>query len=182
MLTFATILTLGRLALLPLIVVLLFIPAGWAAWGALIIYIAGALTDWLDGWVARQFDQSSNFGRFLDPLADKIFVVVILLMLTAVDRIDGIWVLAVIVILVREFAVAGLREFLGPKGIAVPVSPLAKWKTTTQMIATGLLIIGPFAPYGFFVHLAGLISLAAAAVLTALTGWQYMKASWSHLK
>lgn len=176
----ANILTVARLAILPFMILLFFIRTDWAAWGALMLYVAGAVTDWLDGWVARAYNQISDFGRFLDPIADKIFVVTVLLMLVATDRIEGIWVLAVIVILMREFMVAGLREFLGPKGISIPVTTLAKWKTGVQMVATGFLIVAP--AFGAFTHSAGLLGLSAAAVLTAVTGWQYMKAGWVHIR
>ena len=176
----ANILTLGRLALLPLIVLLFFVPADWAAWSVLVLYIVGAVSDWLDGWVARAYNQTSDFGRFLDPIADKIFVVTVLLMLVATDRIEGVWVIAVIVILMREFLVAGLREFLGPKGIVLPVTTLAKWKTGLQMAATGFLIVAP--ALGALAHWLGLLGLSAAAVLTAVTGWEYMKTGWAHIR
>ena len=175
----ANILTLGRLALLPLIILLFFVPADWAAWSVLVLYIAGAVSDWLDGWVARAYNQTSDFGRFLDPIADKIFVVTVLLMLVATDRIEGVWVIAVIIILMREFLVAGLREFLGPKGIVLPVTTLAKWKTGLQMVATGFLIVAP--ALGTMAHWFGLLGLSAAAVLTAVTGWEYMKTGWAHI-
>ncbi len=180
MLTLANKLTLARLALLPVIILLFFIPTGWAAWTCLTLYVIGAVTDWLDGWVARRYNQYSEFGRFLDPIADKIFVVVVLLMLIAVDRVEGIWVLAVVIILIREFLVAGLREFLGPKGIIVPVTPLAKWKTALQMVATGILIVGPYIHDG--ITMLGLLGLTGAAVLTVMTGWNYFKTGIQHIK
>ena len=102
------------------------------------LYIIGAATDWLDGWVARRYNQISEFGKFMDPISDKIFVVTVLMMLVATHRIEHFLVLAVIIILIREFLVSGIREFLGPKGISLPVTPLAKWKTAAQMTATGL--------------------------------------------
>lgn len=176
----ANILTITRLALLPFMILLFFIPADWAAWSVLALYTVGAVSDWLDGWVARRFSLTSEFGRFLDPIADKIFVVTILLMLVATDRINGIWVLAVIVILIREFLVAGLREFLGPKNIVLPVTGLAKWKTGVQMVATGFLIVAP--ALGAWTHWFGLLGLTGAAVLTVITGWQYMKAGWAHVR
>lgn len=171
-------LTLFRLGLLPFLIILLFLPVKWAAWTCLILYIAGAISDWLDGWVARRFGQESGFGTFLDPIADKIFVVTVLLMLVATDRIEGVWVLAVIVILIREFLVAGLREFLGPKNVKLPVIPLAKWKTAVQMIATGFLIVGPHVTAGWTIGITG---LCAAAALTVMTGWSYLKSAWAHL-
>lgn len=174
----ANILTVLRLLLLPFIIILLFLPFEWAAWFCLILYIIGAVTDWLDGWVARKFNQVTPFGRFLDPIADKIFVVTMLLMLVAVDRITGVMVLAVIVILVREFLVSGLREFLGPKNITVHVTQLAKWKTAVQMAATACLIVGP---YHIALDATGQIALGLAAAMTAYTGWQYLQAGMKHI-
>ncbi len=174
----ANILTVTRLALLPFIIILFFMPWNWAAWTCLALYIIGAVTDFLDGWVARKYDQITPFGTFLDPISDKIFVVTILLMLVAVDHIGGVFVLAVIIILMREFLVAGLREFLGPKGITLPVTKLAKWKTTVQMIATGLLIL---TPVSFTAEVLGLIGLTAAAGLTAMTGWKYVQSALPHI-
>jgi len=176
----ANILTMTRLFILPLMILLFFIPAHWAAWSVLVFYIIGAATDWLDGWFARRYNQISDFGRFLDPIADKIFVVTVLLMLVATDRISSGWVLSVVVILAREFLVSGLREFLGPKGIVLPVTKLAKWKTAVQMIATGFLIIAP--ALGALAHYIGLLGLCAAAILTVMTGWAYMKTGWAHIK
>lgn len=174
----ANILTILRLLLLPVIIGLFFVTEPWAAWACLGLYVIGAITDFLDGWVARKFDQVSELGKLMDPIADKIFVAALLMMLVAVDRIDGYWVVAVIIILMREFIVAGLREFLGPKNIKLPVTNLAKWKTTIQMIATGILIVAPYIPFGFE---AGLGGLSIAAALTAITGWIYVSAGLKHI-
>jgi cardiolipin synthase (CMP-forming) len=179
LLNLANKLTLLRLLLLPFIILLFFIPGAWAAWFCLALYIVGALTDWLDGWVARQYAQMSAFGAAMDPIADKIFVVTMLLMLVATQKIPGIFTLAVIAILMREFLVSGLREFLGPKGITLPVTPLAKWKTALQMFAIGFLIVGPFVTGAKIIGIAG---LCGAAALTLVTGWEYIKASLPHIK
>lgn len=179
-LNLANILTITRLALLPPIILLFFIPAAWAAWACLILYVAGALTDILDGWAARRYNQISELGKFLDPISDKIFVITILLMLIATDRIEGIWVLPVVIILAREFLVAGLREFLGPKNVPLPVTHMAKWKTAIQMIATGVMIVAPYMHWT--IEIAGLTGICAAAALTAITGWAYLKAGLSHIK
>jgi CDP-diacylglycerol--glycerol-3-phosphate 3-phosphatidyltransferase len=175
----ANMLTVGRLFLLPPMIVLFYVPTLWAAWACLALYTVGAVTDWLDGWIARRYNAQSEFGRFLDPIADKIFVVTVLLMLVAVDRVTGIWVIAVIIILMREFLVAGVREFLGPKGISVPVTGLAKWKTTVQMVCTGFLIMAPLG--WWWVDMCGMLGLAAAAALTVMTGWGYLKAGLQHI-
>lgn len=174
----ANILTLARLALLPIMIPLFYLPFAWAAWLCLALYIVGAVTDWLDGFIARKFNQVSAFGTFLDPISDKIFVVTILLMLVATDRITGILVLAVIIILMREFLVAGLREYLGPRNIKLPVTKLAKWKTASQMLATSCLILGP---YGLYAQTLGQIGLCIAAVLTVVTGWHYLREGLRHI-
>ncbi len=174
----ANILTLTRLVLLPPMIVLFFIPFPWAAWTCLALYIIGAATDWLDGWVARKFNQISEFGTLMDPITDKIFVVTILLMLVAVGRIENLWVLSVAIIIVREFAVSGLREYLGPKNIKLPVTRLAKWKTALQMIATGILIVGPFFWGG---QMIGQLALTGASVITLITGWGYLKTALDHM-
>lgn len=175
----ANILTIARLLLLLVIVGLFYIDQGWAAWTCLGLYVVAAITDFLDGWVARKFNQITPFGTFMDPIADKVFVAVILMMLIASGRLDGLWVIAALIIMTREFLVSGMREFLGPKNIKLPVSQLAKWKTALQMIALGILIIGPFVPLA---TLAGNLSLSGAAVLTVITGWAYLKTGFAHMK
>ena len=176
--TIPNILTLLRLASLPVLILLFFIPTDWAVWGCLTLYVAGALTDFFDGWLARKYEQVSEFGKFLDPIADKIFVVTILLMLIATDRVENVWVLCVVVILIREFIVAGLREYLGPQGIKLPVTHLAKWKTASQMLAIAFLILGPVVT---FTHEIGLILLLIASVLTLITGWMYLKSGLKYI-
>lgn len=175
------ILTMGRLALLPFMIILFFIPYSWAAWTCLALYIIGAITDFLDGWIARRYNQMSEFGAFMDPLSDKIFVVTLLLMLVAAGRIEGIWVLGVVIIIVREFTVSGVREYLGGQDLKLPVTKLAKWKTTLQMIATGILIVGPYILNGYGQSL-GYVALTGASILTVITGWGYLKAGLDHMR
>ena len=170
--TIPNILTVGRLLMLPPMIALFFLPFSWAAWTCLGLYVFGAITDFFDGWYARKFNQHSEFGAFLDPLSDKIFVVTILLMLVAVGRIEGIWVLSVVIIIIREFTVSGVREFLGSQNLKLPVTKLAKWKTALQMLATAVLIIGPYIWMG---QLFGSLLLAGASVITVITGWGYLK-------
>lgn len=173
-------LTFLRLLLLPLIAVLFTYEQGWAAWLAFGLYVIGALTDWLDGWIARRFNQISPLGTLLDPIADKIYVGAMLLLLAGFDRLPGLWIMLAIVILAREFLIAGLREYMAPLGINIPVSKLAKIKTGVQMIATALLIIGPFCPSPVFD--IGLWGLLAATVLTVYTGASYIAAFSKHIK
>ncbi len=176
------ILTISRIVLLPVLIGLFFIDERWAAWLALWIYIFCAVTDFLDGYFARRYGSTSNFGTFLDPISDKIMVVSVLMALAAFDRLDGIWIIPAIVILSREFLISGLREYLGPQNIKVPVSKLAKWKTGLQMTALGFLVIGD---YGDTIVpdtlLIGQILLTIAAIITLITGWNYLKAGYKHI-
>ena len=177
----ANILTLARLVLLPFIVVLFFIPAKWAAFACLTLYAIGAITDFLDGWVARKYNQITEFGTFIDPISDKIFVVVITLMLVAAGHVQGIWVIPLLIILIREFLVSGMREFLGPKNIKLPVTKLAKWKTTAQILALGFLMGAPGFPGFPFAHEIGLTLLWISAILTIHTGSAYVKGAIRHV-
>lgn len=177
------ILTVARLVLLPVLGAFLFLEGSVAAWSALVIYILCAATDFLDGYVARAFNVTSKFGTFLDPISDKIFVAVLLVLLVGVDRLEGLWILPAIVILMREFLVAGLREFLAPQNITIPVSRLAKWKTTLQMLAMGFLIVGNYGDI-LVPHtvLVGKIGLSVAAAVTVITGWSYFKKSLHYIR
>lgn len=177
------ILTFFRIAILPFIIWLFFIPVAWAAWAALGLYTLACITDFLDGYLARSMKTESALGMFLDPISDKIFIAALLLVLVDFDRLDGIWVIPAIVILVREFLVAGLREFLGPQNIQLPVSKLAKWKTTVQMVALGFLVVGDYGDVLLPHTLTyGQWGIAIAAVLTVITGWGYLKAGLKHIQ
>jgi cardiolipin synthase (CMP-forming) len=176
-------LTYGRLAAVPLVVAFLFWPAEfWARWTALAIYSAAAVTDFFDGYLARAWSQQSSLGRMLDPIADKLLVAAVLLALVADKTIAGWSLWAAIVILCREILVSGLREYLAELRVSVPVSTVAKWKTTAQLVALGFLIAGPAGaavlPSSITV---GIVLLWIAALLTLYTGWDYMKASYDHV-
>lgn len=175
----ANLMTVSRLFLLPVMVWLLYIPHSWAAWLCLFLYIIAATTDYFDGYTARKLNQISDFGTFLDPISDKIFVSTLLIMLVANDTINGGWIILVILIFAREFLVSGLREYLGGKSIKVPVSFLAKIKTTAQMLSLGFLIMAGHAPYTLEL---GQIFLLLATILTLLTGISYMRAGFKHFK
>ena len=177
-------LTYGRVAAVPVLVALLFWPDdAWARWTALAIYVVAAVTDFFDGYLARAWSQQSSLGRMLDPIADKLLVAAALLMLSA-DRHDrglvNLW--AAIVILCREILVSGLREYLAELRVPMPVTAVAKWKTTAQLVALGFLIAGPAGeavlPGSITI---GIVLLWIAAVLTLYTGWDYMKASYEHV-
>lgn len=173
----ANILTLSRLLLLPLIIALFYVQSGWSAWLCLILYAIAAATDYFDGYIARKYNQISAFGTFLDPIIDKIFVSSLLVLLVAFGQITGGWIVLVIIIFAREFLISGLREYLAPKNIQVPVSKLAKWKTAVQMLATGFLIISGYAPY---VQELGHLLLALATIITVITGFSYVFEARKH--
>ena len=177
-LSLPNILTYGRLVAVPAVVALLFWPEDtWSRWFALAIFVAAAITDYLDGYVARAYAQHSALGRMLDPIADKLLVAACLLMLVADGTIRHSALWAAIVILSREILVSGLREFLAELKVSVPVSRVAKWKTTLQLVAVGFLIAGPAGESvlpGTILIGTGL--LWVAAVLTIYTGWDYLKA------
>lgn len=179
--TIANRLTLSRIVLIPVILILLIIPYGWAAWAALVLFTIAGVTDWLDGYMARRENQVSRIGQFLDPIADKLLVSAVLLLLVYNRKIDGLSVLPAVIILLREVAVSGLREYLAGLSVSVPVSKLAKWKTTIQIVALGFLIIGTDnAPDMIPATLIGDILLWVAGGLTIMTGYDYWKASAKH--
>lgn len=167
-------LTLSRIAVIPLLVGLLYWTAPWASWLALAAFIAAAVTDYLDGYYARLMNDISPLGRFLDPIADKLMVAAVILMLVASERVDGLVVLPALVILCREILVSGLREYLAEIQVPMPVSKLAKWKTTLQMVALGILIVGDAGLDFLPIREIGELCLWVAAVLTFVTGYDYM--------
>jgi cardiolipin synthase (CMP-forming) len=182
MLTLPNILTLSRIVTVPLLAAFLWWPewrTGYAV--AFAIYCLMGITDYFDGYLARAQGTVSKLGVFLDPIADKIMVAAVILMLVAKGIIADLHIVAALVILVREIAVSGLREFLGGIQVSVPVSRLAKWKTTLQLGALGLLILCGALPDWQWVWLAGLSMLWGAAVLTAITGWDYLRIGLKHM-
>lgn len=173
------ILTLARIALIVPVVALLFYWQDWARWLALVLFVGASVTDWYDGKLARERGLVSPLGRFLDPIADKLLVAAVLVMLAATSVLRGMEVVAVILILSRELLVSGLREYLGERNVTVPVSQLAKWKTMVQMAALSLLIIAP--ALGRFFYDLGLIALWIAVALTLITGWSYLRVGLRHM-
>ena len=128
------VLTFSRIAAIPIVVGLLFIGTDMGNWAALGVYTAAGITDFLDGYLARAWEQQSSLGRFLDPIADKLFIAAIILILVGIDRITGVALFPAVVILCREILVSGLREFLAEVRVSVPVNRLAKWKTMLQLV------------------------------------------------
>jgi cardiolipin synthase (CMP-forming) len=180
--TLPNLLTLSRIVGVPLLVACLWWP-GWPVGYAVGfgLYALIAVTDYLDGYLARAQGTVSKLGIFLDPIADKIMVAAVILMLVATRDIGGWNLIAAMIILVREIMVSGLREFLGGLQVSVPVSQLAKWKTTLQLIALGALILAGALPAWPVVHTIGLVALWGAAALTMVTGWDYLRVGLKHM-
>ncbi len=175
-------LTYGRIAAVPVVAGLLMWGSMGARWWALVIYIAAAITDFFDGYLARRWQQQSSLGRMLDPIADKVLVAVILLVLCADGILRGGHIWAAIIILAREVLVSGLREYLGELRVSVPVTKIAKWKTTVQLVAIGFLIAGPAGDQIISgITKIGIGGLWIAAALTLYTGYDYFRAGLRHV-
>lgn len=188
--TLPNILTLSRIVAVPVLVWLLWWPDWHLGYGlAFGMYCLMGITDYFDGYLARAQGTVSKMGIFLDPIADKIMVAAVILVLTAKGMIYGVHVIAALVILLREIAVSGLREFLAGLKVSVPVSQLAKWKTTLQILALGALVLMgavpgwsvPFTGGWITPTSVGLVTLWGAAALTALTGWDYLRVGLKHM-
>jgi CDP-diacylglycerol--glycerol-3-phosphate 3-phosphatidyltransferase/cardiolipin synthase len=178
------VLTLSRILAVPLFVLLMW-DGTWimnlAAFG---LFCLAGITDYLDGYLARAQGTVSKLGIFLDPIADKIMVAAVIIMLIHNDAIIGWTMLPALVIILREIAVSGLREFLAEAKVSLPVSRLAKWKTAIQMIALGALILGQSSERwwpGLPAHEVGVVALFAAALLTLVTGWDYLRVGLRHM-
>jgi cardiolipin synthase (CMP-forming) len=177
------ILTLGRMLAVPFVVACLFWPdTFFMRWLALGIFIVAGITDFLDGYLARAWSQQSALGRMLDPIADKLLVSAVLLMLVANHTIASYSIWAAIIILCREILVSGLREFLAELKVPLPVSRIAKWKTVLQLVALGFLIAGSAGDYTIGgITTTGLVLLWLSALLTLYTGWDYLVAGLRHV-
>jgi CDP-diacylglycerol---glycerol-3-phosphate 3-phosphatidyltransferase len=179
--TLPNLLTLSRILAMPLVVATFYLPAPLGPWMGCAIFAIAGITDWLDGKLARAWEQQSEWGRFLDPIADKLLVAGTLLMLTATQRISAPAVLPALVILSREILVSGLREHLAGMRVKVPVTNLAKWKTAIQMVAIGVLLVGSSGPTVLRVQFVGETLLWIAAAFTMVTGYQYVHAGFTHV-
>ena len=173
-------LTISRIAIIPVVLVFIYIPGQSLKLTAAIIFMLACVTDFLDGYFARKLDQSSALGRFLDPIADKLLVAGVIVALVSKDVIAGLSVVPALVILFREILVSGLREYLAELHVPVPVSKLAKWKTAIQMFALGALIFDGAMDSGQVIYIVGMAGLWVAAILTIVTGYDYLKASLKH--
>jgi cardiolipin synthase (CMP-forming) len=189
MLSLPNLLTLSRILAVPILVFLLWpslSPGGhqpapidyWLAWG---LYCLMGITDYFDGYVARTQGTVSKLGVFLDPIADKIMIAAVILLLVFTRDVDGWHVIAALIILLREIIVSGLREFLAELRVSMPVSQLAKWKTAAQLVAFGGLILAGALPEFVLLKQAALGLLWVAAILTLITGWDYLRVGIKHM-
>jgi CDP-diacylglycerol--glycerol-3-phosphate 3-phosphatidyltransferase len=188
MLSLPNLLTLSRILAVPILVFLLWRPQPIDYAITFVLYCLVGITDYLDGYLARAWGSISKLGQFLDPIADKIMVAGVLVMLISsrnanpVPEIAGLNIVAALIILLREIIVSGLREYLAGLRVSVPVSALAKWKTTLQLVALGALILGGALPRQEWVHGVGIICLWAAAALTLMTGYSYLRTGLKHME
>ncbi len=176
--TTPNILTVSRVLLVPVILGMFYIDAAWARWLAALLFLVAATTDYVDGYLARSWQMQSPFGRWLDPVADKLLVAATVVMLVGFDRAP---LLPALVIVLREITVSGLREYMAEVSVGLPVSRLAKWKTAVQMVAIGLLLVGDAAPPWLPFQAVGWWGLWAAALLTLVTGYDYLRAGLGHM-
>src|SRR2546423_8981928 len=188
MLSLPNLLTLSRILAVPILVFLLWRPSPVDYAVTFILYCIVGMTDYLDGYLARAQGLTSRLGQFLDPIADKIMVAAVLVMLISsrkanpVPEIAGLNIVAALVILLREIIVSGLREYLVGLQVSVPVSALAKWETTAQLIALGALILGGALQQMAWVHNLGIAFLWAAAALTLMSGYSYLRTGLKHME
>lgn len=172
------ILTYSRILVIPALIAAFYMKGMWGYWLASGLFLYASITDYFDGHLARIWQATSKLGQFLDPIADKLLVATALMLLVNVDRAP---ILPAIAILCREVLVSGLREFLADLRISVPVTTLAKYKTGIQMTAIFLLLLGPGGPEFLQAEMIGGLLLWAAAILTLITGYAYLRTGLKHV-
>lgn len=182
------ILTMMRIVVIPFLIAAFFLDnpvlVSWITWS---IFTLASITDFLDGYLARKMNVVSKIGEFLDPIADKLMVGAVIVMIVAVDKLDGIHVIPAVIIMCRELLVSGLREFLAGVHVSVPVTVAAKWKTTLQMFALAALLwteatLDLWQPLGVLCYWVAYGGIWAAALLTLYTGFDYLKSSLRHMQ
>ena len=169
-------LTISRILVIPVIFLSIYIHTAVWSMLAAVLFIVASITDYFDGYLARSRNETSAFGRLLDPIADKLLVASALIVILADNMVHPVNFIPVIIILCREILVSGLREFLAEVHVGMPVTRLAKWKTGFQMTALSMI------PVGYMFHNLGVILLWVAAVLTFVTGYQYFQKSLDYVK
>ncbi len=167
-------LTILRIVLIPSIILCVELENEKYHWIALTLYVTACFSDFFDGYLARKFDIESNFGRFLDPIADKILVVSVLIILIAKDLITGVFVYPALIIILREIIVSGLRDFFLHSSKTLLVTNLAKWKTLIQMSSLGFLIVQNNFETKLILYI-GNLGLTFASAITIYTGYIYFK-------
>ena len=174
--------TILRIMVAPVIAVLIWlddVKTGYMP--ALMLFVLASISDFIDGWMARRLGVVSKLGAMLDPIADKVLIGTCLVSLAHVTE-DGWWfILPAIIIMTREFLISGLREFMAGRSVNMPVSVLAKWKTTLQLVAIGFLVGAPVFPSLPMANPIGLALLWAAAFVTAQTGFAYYRGVLEHV-
>src|ERR1044072_8479511 len=179
MFSLPNLLTLSRIAAIPLVVACFWLDHGWAQWVSASLFAIACITDWFDGYFARRYHQISRFGRFLDPIADKLLVAGALVVLGDSGTREGLTVPAAMIILARDHLASAPRDILAELKIGVPVSQLAKWKTGAQMGAITILLLGDAVPS--VIGQIGLVLIWAAAALTLITGYDYLRTGLRHM-
>lgn len=182
-------LTWMRVYFIPLFLLCYVLPIDWFGTNqsssmirdsiATALFVIASLTDYLDGYLARKWNQTTSFGAFLDPVADKLMVCAALLILLFLGRVS---VLIVFVIIAREIIVSALREWMAQRNARdkVAVNSLGKWKTATQMMAIPMLLLGSFGYH--WIHYVGQVLIICATILTIVSMWVYLKAAWPIMK
>ncbi len=176
----SNILTLVRVIIIPIIVLCIYLKSPFFGWTAFILFCIASVTDYFDGYLARIRNEVTNFGIFLDPIADKLLVAAVILILTSKGVIADWETIPALIILLREITVSGLREYLAGIKVSVPVSRIAKLKTLLQLCALALLILSESITNINYIIFLGKIFLWIAGLLTLYTAYDYVKASIKH--
>ena len=179
-LNIANFLTIARIIVIPIIVICIYLKSPFYGWVAFSLFCIASITDYFDGYIARIRNEITNFGTFLDPIADKLLVSAVILILTSKNIIADWETIPALIILLREIAVSGLREYLAGIKISVPVSRISKLKTSIQLIALALLILSESQISLVPILFIGKIALWAAGILTLYTGFDYLKSGIKH--
>ena len=179
-LNLSNILTICRILVIPIIVALIYLKSPFYGWMAFILFCLAGITDYFDGYLARMRNEVSNLGTFLDPIADKLLVASVILILTSKEVIADWETIPALIILLREIAVSGLREYLAGIKVSVPVSKIAKLKTSLQLIALAILILSESGISFIPIMFIGNIALWSAAILTLYTGYGYLRSGLKH--
>jgi len=176
----SNLLTLSRIIVIPIIVMLIYLKSPFYGWIAFVLFCIAGITDFFDGYFARIRNEISNLGTFLDPIADKLLVAAVILILTSKSVIADWETIPALIILLREIAVSGLREYLAEIKVSVPVSKIAKLKTSLQLVALGILILSESGITIVPILLLGKIGLWLAALMTLYTGYDYLRSGFKH--